>query len=286
MDATAQPGEEDRIRLRAGGACATVAPRDGGRLASLVVDGRELLVTASENPYGWGAFPMAPYAGRIRHGQLRFRGRTYELPRTMPPHAIHGTLADVAWDVAAAPADDRVALSDDRVALSVALRAPWPFRGRVVERFRLEPTALRVDLEVDAEEPMPAWVGWHPWFRRHVEGATGELELFVRPGRMYLRDGEGIPTGAAVRPSPRPWDDVFEDLPAAPRLRWPGFLQLDVESACRYWVIYDEQPHAICVEPQTGPPDAANWLPEDAVLVEPGRPLRAMMTLRWRPDGG
>ncbi len=276
---TAHPGDEDRIRLRAGDADATVAPRDGGRLASLVIDGRELLVTDSESLYGWGAFPMVPYAGRIRHGRLRFRGRTYEMPRTMPPHAIHGTLADVAWQVTGVP-------TDVGAVLSAALHAPWPFRGRVVERFRLEPTALHIDLEVDAEEPMPAWVGWHPWFRRHVEGARGELELLVRPGRMYARDGEGIPTGATVPPSSRPWDDVFEDLPAAPRLRWPGFLQLDLESACRYWVIYDEQPHAICVEPQTGPPDAANWLPEDAVLVEPGRPLRATMTLRWAPDGG
>ncbi len=279
MDAAGYPGAEDRIRLCAGDACATVAPRAGGRLASLVVAGHELLVTSSDSVYGWGAFPMVPYAGRIRHGELRFRGRTWELPRTMPPHAIHGTLADVAWQVAGTP-------TADRAVLAAPLRAPWPFRGRATQRFRLEPTALHIALEISAEEPMPAWVGWHPWFRRHVEGATGELELAIAPGRMYARDGEGIPTGATIRPTSRPWDDAFADLPSAPRLRWPGLLQLDVESACRYWVIYDEQPHGICVEPQTAPPDAANWMPEEAVLVEPGRPLVTTMTLRWRPDGG
>jgi galactose mutarotase-like enzyme len=256
-----------------------VAPAQGGRVASLAVAGHELLVTSAESVYGWGAFPMVPFAGRIRHGQLRFRGQTHELPRTMPPHAIHGTLTDVAWGVVAPPAAAEVVLS-------APLRPPWPFHGQVFHRFRLEPGALHLDLRVEAEEPMPAWVGWHPWFRRHVEGATGELELAVRPGRMYVRDAEGLPTGQAAPPPPRPWDDVFADLSAAPRLRWPGLLTLDMESACGYWVIYDEQPHGLCVEPQTAPPDAANWIPEEALLVEPGRPLLAAMTLRWRPDRG
>ncbi|MGC8633324.1 MAG: aldose 1-epimerase [Candidatus Limnocylindrales bacterium] len=277
MDTAPASKGEGRIRLCAGDGCVVVAPAQGGRVASLTVAGHELLVTSAESVYGWGAFPMVPFAGRIRRGVLRFAGRAHELPRTMPPHAIHGTLADAAWTVAEPPADDRVLLT-------APLLPPWPFRGRAFHRLQLEPGALHLELRVEAEEPMPAWVGWHPWFRRHVEGAAGELELVVRPGRMFVRDAEGLPTGLAVPPSPRPWDDVFADLPAAPRLRWPGLLTLDVESACGYWVIYDEQPHGLCVEPQTAPPDAANWIPEDALLVAPGRPLVTAMTLRWRPD--
>lgn len=265
-----------RILLRAGAASAWVAPADGGRLASLAVAGHELLVTSADSPYGWGAFPMVPFAGRIRRAELHFRGRAYRLPVTMPPHAIHGTLVDVPWEVSGTPAADAAVLS-------ARLGSPWPFRGRVTQRFRLEPTALHATLELEAEEPMPAWMGWHPWFRRRVEGATGELDLEVHPAVMYVRDEEGIPTGTATPPPPRPWDDVFEGLAAPPHLRWPGLLDLDVESSCRYWVIYDHQPAGICVEPQTAPPDAVHWLPETAVLVEPGRPLVATMTLRWGP---
>ncbi len=270
----------ERIRLCAGdtgapGACATVDRSAGGRIASLVVHGHELLVTEGNGPYAWGAFPMVPYAGRIRRGELRFRGRTHRLPITMAPHAIHGTLAEVAWEVGSR--------SDDSLELSASLGPPWPFRGRVTQRFRLEPAALGVELRLDAEEPMPASMGWHPWFARRVAGASGELELFVEPGTLLPRDAEGIPTGRRDRPGPRPWDDTFTDLPAPPRLRWPGLLQLRVESDCRWWVIYDEQPHGLCVEPQTAPPDAPNWMP-DEVAVEPGRPLTATMTLRWGPD--
>lgn len=278
MDQAARmKGTPDGIRLCAGDACATIAPSEGGRLVSLMVGGHELLVTEGNGPYARGMFPMVPYAGRIRRGELHFRGHTYHLPITMPPHSIHGTLTNVAWDVSAR--------GPHSVRLSARLGPPWPFRGRVEQRFRIDPSTLSVELELDADEPMPAWMGWHPWFRRHVEGVEEDLELSVDPGTMLARDSEGLPTGKRERPKPRPWDDTFTDLSGPPRLRWPGLIRLTVESACRWWVIYDEQPHGLCVEPQTAPPDAANWTPDD-VLVEPGHPLRAAMTVRWEVESG
>ena len=45
-------------------------------------------------------------------------------------------------------------------------------------------------------------------------------------------------------------------------------------------MLYDEPSHAICVEPQTGPPDALNHL-ERATIVRPGHPLIAEMSLTW-----
>ena len=51
-------------------------------------------------------------------------------------------------------------------------------------------------------------------------------------------------------------------------------------STCDHVVLYDQPRHAICVEPQTGPPDALNHL-ERATLVRRGRPLVAEMSLTW-----
>ena len=45
---------------------------------------------------------MAPFAGRIRRGRFAFRGRDYELPLNMAPHAIHGVVFDRPWDVVSA----------------------------------------------------------------------------------------------------------------------------------------------------------------------------------------
>ena len=51
-------------------------------------------------------------------------------------------------------------------------------------------------------------------------------------------------------------------------------------STCDHVVLYDQPRHAICVEPQTGPPDALNHL-ERATLVRRGHPLVAEMSLTW-----
>jgi aldose 1-epimerase len=126
---------------------------------------------------------------------------------------------------------------------------------------------------------MPASIGWHPWFLRRIPGTPGELELDVEPGAMYARDEAGIATTELVPPAPEPWDDCFTDLRRPPVLRWPGFLEVTIESDCPDWVIYTSPPDALCVEPQTAPPDALNT---DPTVVQPGKPLTAVMTWRWR----
>ena len=103
------------------------------------------------------------------------------------------------------------------------------------------------------------------------------------PARCYVRDAAGIATDATVEPAAGPWDDCFTDLRRPPVLRWPGFLELTIESDCPDWVVYTEPEDALCVEPQTAPPDAINT---DPTIVLPGRPLIAEMTWRWRSLAG
>jgi aldose 1-epimerase len=263
------------MRLEAGRACLVVDLERGGRIASFVVDGHELLVTSGFGPFGWGSFPMVPFAGRLRNARLAFESRTYELPPNDPPHAIHGFLAERPWHV----------LDDEPAAITCELGPPWPFRGRARQRFDLGPDRLEATMELETDEPQPAVIGWHPWFRRRLVGAEddrgGELELDVEPAAMYLRDPDGLPTGQLVQPGPRPWDDCVTGLARPPVLRWPGVLRLTVESTVDDWVVYDEETSGICLEPQTGPPDGPNFAPR---IVRPGEPLRMAMTWRWAPE--
>jgi aldose 1-epimerase len=261
--------------LTTDGAVASIRP-DGGRLASLVIDGREILVTDDLHPFAWGSFPMVPFAGRLRNGSFTFGGRTWQLPRNSPPHAIHGLVAESDWRV------------DGPATIDLALGEPWPFSGRVVQRFELAPGVLTCRLELHADEPMPAIIGWHPWFARRPVTATAEaadrpaagpLELDFRAERMYAKDDDGIPTGELVAAPAGPWDDCFTRPVRPPALRWPGYLELAIESDCPAWVVYDRPPHAVCVEPQTGPPNALNSEPE---IVMPRYPLVREMRWRWR----
>lgn len=256
--------ESERARLE-------VSPAEGGRIVGFAVDGLELLVPRELDDHNFGCFPMAPWAGRVRHGRFAFGGEEYVLPLNKPPHAIHGVARDHPWEV----------VGDD--AIATELRAPWPFGGRVVQRFGFGPQQLDLTMEVHAgDQPMPVACGWHPWWNRLV-GRGKPLEVNLRAGASYRKDAEDIPTGDLVPVPPHPWDDCFTELGLPPAiLRWPGAITLTLSTSCPCVVVYDEPEHAICVEPQTAPPDAFNLAP---TVLEPGGLLVATATWRWQFTG-
>ncbi len=263
------------IELAAGDALVTLLPERGGRIAALTVGGLELLVTPAVDDHDYGAFPMAPWTGRVRHGRFTFGGVDYHLPLNHPPHAIHGTVRDHPWTVDSSTTGPTGAAA----VISQALADPWPFGGRVVMRCDLTPDALHLSFEVHAAgREMPAECGWHPWWSRHA-GRGEPLEVELHASSMYRRDGEGIPTGELTAITPPPWDDCFTGLgdPAA-ILHWPGAATLEIATDCPCLVVYTEPDHAICVEPESGPPDQFNLGPR---VVRPGEPLVAHTTWRW-----
>ncbi len=273
----------ERIVLSAGRAEAVVDPASGGRIAALRVDGRDVLVTDGPGPLAWGCYPMVPWAGRIRDGLLRWRGEEHRFAaHLLPPHAIHGTLLESAWQV--------VAVGSAEATLAADLGPPWPFGGRVVHRVRVQPDGLHAELEVHAaDRPMPVIVGWHPWFPRVLRDAAGvaaggRIEVDLPAGGMLRRGPDGIPTGEVVRPiPPEPWDDCFVDLARSPAVRWPRALEVTVASDARYWVCFTEREEGVCIEPQTGPPNGLNTLDHDVVATD--RPFVATMSISWQRLG-
>lgn len=265
-------GADARVTLRAAHVEAILDPAAGGRIATLRVDDLALLVTERNGPLSWGAYPMVPWAGRLRDGTFEFAGEVHLMARTMPPHAIHGTTWDRPWRVTAA--------GPSEATLEIGLAPDWPLGGRAIHRVAVHPDRLTATLEVHAaDRPMPAIVGWHPWFPRQL-ARGGPVELDLRAAGMLIRGPDGLPTGTIIPPPPGPWDDTFVDLAAAPVVRWPGAIEVAVQADVPFWVIYTEHQSGICVEPQTGPP---NGLATGACfLVQPGRPLIASMTLAWR----
>ena len=264
------------ITLAAGTTEVRLAPDAGGRVGGITVDDLELLAgVPADGPLQWGCYPMVPWPGRLGRGVLHFEGAEHRFPLTMAPHAIHGTTWDRPWAV--------VAQTPTMVRMAVDLAPPWPFGGQAQHTVELSEGALRLRLDVIAgDRPMPAAVGWHPWFRRRLaRGSSARLHLPA--GAMWERGPDGLPTRQLVPPPPGPWDDCFTDLSGPPVLTWPGALRLAVESACPHVVVYDEQDAAVCVEPQTLPPDG---LDHDPPILPPGQRLTATCTLRWSADTG
>ncbi|RJO78318.1 aldose 1-epimerase [Nocardia panacis] len=259
---------EQRTTLRAGDAELTVDPANGGRLTSLRVRDHELLRQGER----FGCFPMVPWCGRIALGRFEFDGRAYQMPINSPPHAIHGTGRNTAWTT--------LETTDRTAAFGYDLTDPWPFRGRVTQSVALAPDSLTLTMRVDsAAESFPAQAGWHPWFNRELAGGD-PVRIDFTPGWQEERGPDHLPTGARVAPGPGPWDDCF-GMPGGVEvvLTWPGTLALRISSPTEWVVVYDEQEAAVCVEPESGPPNGLNTLPR---MVAPSDPLEITTTWSWR----
>ncbi|MFF0106133.1 aldose epimerase family protein [Streptomyces hirsutus] len=258
------------ITLTAGDAEVTVRPGNGGRVSGLRVGGVELLRQGDR----FGCFPMVPWCGRTRDGWFRNGTTVHQLPLNAPPHAIHGTARDAAWRTARKSADEAV--------LTYDLVEPWPYPGRVTQQFTLGEDALTLAMAVETyDSSFPAQLGWHPWFNRSLGGADAQdVRLDFTAAWQEERGDDHLPTGNRVDPRPGPWDDCF-GMPDGVdvTLTWPGQLELKVTSREEWVVVYDEQSEAVCVEPQTGPPNGLNTHPR---LVTPLEPLEATTTWTWR----
>lgn len=267
------------IDLVAGTDRLRIDPANGGRAASWVADGVELLTGIGEDRHLWGCYPMAPWAGRLRGNEVRTDGGAFAMPPTMGQWAIHGTVLGRPWQVRRA---------EDRLAeLSCALAGPWPWPGTVTSRWRLAPGSLTVTLRLEATAmPFPASIGWHPWFRRRLTDG-GPAEIMLPGARMLRRGADHLPTAELIEPPPGPHDDAFEVPRGVAGIRWPDRLSLRCRSDHRWFVVYDEPADAVCLEPQSAPPDALRAdAPAPAALVTPGRPLTLTTHWTWGPDPG
>ncbi len=281
------------IELRSGASTLVVDVERGGRLASLRVEGEELLLGAddpTDRSIQWGSFPMAPWAGRLRDGILDWDGRRHELRRTLGRHAIHGVVWDRAWTL------DRVA--PDEVDLSCELGpAGWPLGGLVRQRIRLDPDGVRLEAEIVAERSMPAAFGWHPWFRRRTADARLEVDadevlvtrdLIPTGERTRVRGMTDLRRGPAL--AGRRLDHAYVDARSPAVIRWPDFeLAIEFGSTASVVVVHTP-PRGFCVEPQTAWPDALSSelraVPGTGLAVlAAGESLRATASIRWRRPG-
>ncbi|CAM5519273.1 Aldose 1-epimerase OS=Streptomyces alboniger OX=132473 GN=CP975_18550 PE=4 SV=1 [Streptomyces alboniger] len=255
------------VTLTAGDAEVTVQPGNGCRIGSLRIGGVELLRQGEK----YGSFPMVPWCGRIRDGRFRDGAVVRQMPLNSPPHAIHGFARNAEWRTARASGTEAVFTYD--------LAEPWPHPGRVTQIVELTAEALTLRLGIETYgDSFPAQAGWHPWFNRSLDGA--DVRIAFSPAWQEERGADHLPTGHRIDPKPGPWDDCF-GMPDGVdvTLTWPERLEVNVRSREQWVVVYDEQEAAVCVEPQTGPPDGLNTMPR---LVTPIEPLETSTTWTWR----
>jgi aldose 1-epimerase len=272
-DAMAPLAPGPLIALSRGTLDVTIAPQAGGRIAQIVFGGIEQLVGYSETnaaTIAWGSYPMLPWAGRVRNGRFEFQGSACQLPLNLEGHAIHGVGFAMPWKVETH--------GGHATELSLALPEDerWPFGGVARQRIVLGDRRLEMSLSVTAgATPMPAVIGWHPWFHKPER-------LDFSAESIYPRDLDGLATLPLTVPTAGPWDDCFINHSPVTIERAGQTLRLS--SDCDHWVVYDQTDFATCVEPQSGPPDGFNLKPE---VLSPGATLSRQFLIEWteNPNG-
>jgi aldose 1-epimerase len=261
MEATIVPLVLERGALRV-----ELWPALGGRIASVRWRGAELLRTAPSpeqarrEPFFWSGFPMAPWCNRVPRARLATADGELALPVTWEDgSALHGEVFERPWHVR-----DGAHLSIDGGGFG------FPWRYRVEAEVSMEEDSLRYELTLinHDEQPMPAGLGWHPWFAADA----GTLELHIPFALAYDQDEGYLPVGP---PRPLGADDVAtrewaapawgtHALYTAPRehvvgMRWPRRdvrAELSFAAAADHLLVFALEPaDAIAIEPQTHAPD-------------------------------
>jgi aldose 1-epimerase len=283
------------LELAAGDTRASIDLEAGGRLASLRIAEAELLLRDERPEFilpsaTWGCYLMAPFAGRIRGGVVEYGGRRIAVPRNFGAHAIHGAVFDVPWEVERSSASAAALICEiDRVR--------WPFGGVVRQELILEPDSLRLSAEVTAADPMPASLGWHPWFRYR----NGPVRLRLESGDTLETSPDLIPTGreipvdqltdlrAGADLRTRTLDDTYTRAVGPAVIAWPD-LRLQIEFTPPLSAVVVHSPESgFCVEPQTAWPDAFRLSREGVretgtVDLPAGGRLSASMRWSWQTE--
>ena len=239
--------------LACGGTGLDIDLAHGARAIQWTVDELTLLRAAAPSSIDYGMYPMAPWAGRVRDNQID--GRT--LSPNHGPWAIHGHVLDSPTVVIDRTRDDSMQTLAAQTRVSAGPRWPWSMRALV--QWTVSRDEVRTRIEVWSEdEPFPAVVGWHPWFSRLLERGD-EAVWTMRPDVMAERGEDHLPTGVLMQAdlTQGAFDDAYHVPDGMATIRWPGALRVDIASA-PWFVVYDQRPDFICIEPQTGPPNGIN----------------------------
>ena len=255
----------DELRIADGSLEAVLLPEAGARLHRLRAFGHDLLRTPPDpsqhlrEPIFWGGYLMAPWCNRLAARATPVGGRQVNLASNFPDgSAIHGQVHAIPWTVTAAATCSVRGGGDGW---------PWPYEVTLAAEARDASLSLRWRLTNLADEPMPAGMGFHPWWRRPIQVRV-DAGLAYASNATPPPDPGPISGGLDLRALGSPADGLdgtWTDASMPPvALAWPelGLRATIAASVEARFVAVATPPDldAIAVEPQTHAPDGLRRL--------------------------
>jgi len=285
-----------RIAIAAGDYRLTAAPGRGGSILALTWREQQVLrEAAGADVLDVGCFPLVPWSNRIAGGRFDWNGRAITLspnfPTVDPRNPLHGFGWLSEWTVTEAVAD---LLRMEHVCPGGEW--PWAYRAELVYALGDAGLTSRLALTNLAAEPMPAGLGFHPYFPRSAETCylglhRGEWESGTDGLPIRLDERERAIdwwNGKAV--GARAVDTVYTGRECALLLCWPDrglALRIDCSDNLSCTSVYvPEGADWFCVEPVSHITDAVNRARDRAgdkdgmVVLQAGETMVA--ELRWQ----
>lgn len=273
-----------------------VSPEIGGSVRTLSWNGLPVLAdddTAGEPILAAGCFAMLPFANRIRDGVVRLPGgatRTVAAGGVADPaHPLHGIGWLRPWKVETTDRFNGVLL---KLVHEGDAAWPWPFEACV--SFDVHESAFTSTLILTnaGPEPMPASIGFHPWFPAPAARFSVRTQQLWRPDLAGLCIyPEPCPGFERVAPADQPLDACLTG--------WTGEARLELEGHAFMLIVTTPSgpvPHIpdalhvytppggarFCLEPQTarsGAFEVEAGQPGAPPLLEPGDELVMSMAI-------
>ena len=256
-------------------------------------------------PFTGGNPILFPFPNRVRDGVYTFEGVTYRMEGLMARgwdagagQALHGLVADKAWTVTEAFADEGAAVLHAQIQLDafpdIVEQYPFPCRLEVRYALREGVLAMQTTVQNTGTKTLPMGFGIHPWFparlRPHTSLPTAltAISMEQRAASLVHVPAEAIweleklmPTGNVVPVTDSQYDlrqftpladHFFDDVFTRVRYRADGWsegglrdpetgleMYLAADAKFREWVLYAPlDAPVIALEPYTCPSDAVN----------------------------
>ncbi|HEX6474275.1 MAG TPA: hypothetical protein VF114_04205, partial [Candidatus Limnocylindria bacterium] len=243
---------------------AVLLPEAGARLHRLRAFGHDLLRTPADpalhlrEPFFWGGYLMAPWCNRLAPATTAVGSRAVKLDANFADgSAIHGQVAAMAW-AEVAPGTCSVRAGGDGW--------PWPYEVTLSASATGSSLHLGWQLTNVADAPMPAGIGFHPWWLRPVQVRVGAGQVYASnmvPSDEPEPAAGSLNLGALATPA-EGLDGTWTDASSIPvELAWPELgLQATLTATDVHYVAVATPPDldAVAVEPETHAPDGLRRL--------------------------
>ncbi len=289
---------------------ADLYPHQGGRIGSFWlerpdgtrVDALMTMDGAAFDPFQWpkaGSYPLAPWSNLVRNSAFEAGGHQISLtPHPLvAPHALHGFSQMHAWQVESQSDAELVMAYHHQP--DATDQWPWAFVVRQTVSLGIDGLSVRISIENQSDEPMPAGLGQHPYFKL----ALGDRVRFAATSQWQPDGGGFVTHQEAFTAGHTDHERVHSEQTVT--LHYAGYgghlaiirndgMQISMTSSHEFGGLVFHIPQGgayTCIEPVTHVVDAFNLHRQGVKdtgyhLLAPRETLSADMTIRLesRPD--